>query len=132
VLSVKLRDPQFEGQTKAKLGNPEARTATEAVVNEALKEFLEKHNLTNVEIQVDGGVKASNVKQVVNAGANIIVSGSGIFSGDIGENIKKIRKAVFIRDSLSDDYNLVLINSLPLWLPLPDPIHRILQRRHPS
>ena len=43
VLSVKLRDPQFEGQTKAKLGNPEARTATEAVVNEALKEFLEKH-----------------------------------------------------------------------------------------
>ena len=43
VLSVKLRDPQFEGQTKAKLGNPEARTATEAVVNEALKGFLEKH-----------------------------------------------------------------------------------------
>jgi DNA gyrase subunit B len=43
VLSVKLRDPQFEGQTKAKLGNPEARTATESVVNEALKGFLEKH-----------------------------------------------------------------------------------------
>ena len=43
VVSVKLRDPQFEGQTKAKLGNPEARTTTEAVVNEALKEFLEKH-----------------------------------------------------------------------------------------
>ncbi|HVO29007.1 MAG TPA: DNA topoisomerase (ATP-hydrolyzing) subunit B [Candidatus Paceibacterota bacterium] len=43
VLSVKLREPQFEGQTKAKLGNPEARTATEAVINDALKEFLEKH-----------------------------------------------------------------------------------------
>ena len=43
VVSVKLRDPQFEGQTKAKLGNPEARTTTEAVVNEAFKEFLEKH-----------------------------------------------------------------------------------------
>jgi DNA gyrase subunit B len=43
VLSVKLREPQFEGQTKAKLGNPEARTATEAVINEAMKEFLEKH-----------------------------------------------------------------------------------------
>jgi len=42
VVSVKLREPQFEGQTKARLGNPEARTATEAVVNEALKEFLEK------------------------------------------------------------------------------------------
>jgi len=43
VISVKLREPQFEGQTKAKLGNPEARTAVESVVNEALKEFLEKH-----------------------------------------------------------------------------------------
>ena len=42
IVSVKLREPQFEGQTKARLGNPEARTATEAVANEALKEFLEK------------------------------------------------------------------------------------------
>ncbi|MBI3589428.1 MAG: DNA topoisomerase (ATP-hydrolyzing) subunit B [Candidatus Liptonbacteria bacterium] len=42
VVSVKLREPQFEGQTKARLGNPEARTAVESVVNEALKDFLEK------------------------------------------------------------------------------------------
>ncbi len=42
VVSVKLAEPQFEGQTKARLGNPNARTAVEAVVNEALKEFLEK------------------------------------------------------------------------------------------
>ncbi|MBI4085133.1 MAG: DNA topoisomerase (ATP-hydrolyzing) subunit B [Candidatus Liptonbacteria bacterium] len=42
VISVKLKEPQFEGQTKARLGNPDARTAVEAVVNEALKEFLEK------------------------------------------------------------------------------------------
>ncbi len=42
VISVRLREPQFEGQTKARLGNPEAKTAVEAVVNEALKEFLEK------------------------------------------------------------------------------------------
>jgi DNA gyrase subunit B len=43
VISVKLREPQFEGQTKAKLGNPEARTAVDSVITEALKEFLEKH-----------------------------------------------------------------------------------------
>jgi len=43
VVSVKLREPQFEGQTKAKLGNPEARTAVEAVVGETVQEFLEKH-----------------------------------------------------------------------------------------
>ncbi|MBI2033871.1 MAG: DNA topoisomerase (ATP-hydrolyzing) subunit B [Candidatus Liptonbacteria bacterium] len=42
IVSVKLREPQFEGQTKARLGNPEARTAVEAVVNDALKEFFEK------------------------------------------------------------------------------------------
>ncbi len=43
IVSVKLPEPQFEGQTKAKLGTPEARTAVETVVNEALKEFLETH-----------------------------------------------------------------------------------------
>ncbi len=44
VVSVKLRDPQFEGQTKNRLGSPEARTATESVVNEALKNFMERHS----------------------------------------------------------------------------------------
>ncbi len=42
IISVKLREPQFEGQTKARLGNPEARTAVEKVVGEELKEFLER------------------------------------------------------------------------------------------
>ncbi len=42
VVSIKIKEPQFEGQTKAKLGNPEARTATEAVVSEALSDYLEK------------------------------------------------------------------------------------------
>lgn len=42
IVSVRLREPQFEGQTKARLGNPEARTAVEVITNEALKEFLEK------------------------------------------------------------------------------------------
>ena len=44
VVSLKLREPQFEGQTKARLGNPPARTAVESVVSEALKEFLQKHS----------------------------------------------------------------------------------------
>jgi DNA gyrase subunit B len=43
VTSLKLPEPQFEGQTKARLGNPNARTAVETVCNEALKEWLEKH-----------------------------------------------------------------------------------------
>ena len=43
VVSVKLREPQFEGQTKAKLGNPEARTIVEAVFADAFEEWLEKN-----------------------------------------------------------------------------------------
>ena len=44
VVSIKLGEPQFEGQTKARLGNPIARTAAETITNEALREFLEKNS----------------------------------------------------------------------------------------
>jgi DNA gyrase subunit B len=43
VISVKLRNPQFEGQTKAKLGNGEVRGIVHSVVSEMLSEFFEKH-----------------------------------------------------------------------------------------
>jgi DNA gyrase subunit B len=43
IISVKIENPQFEGQTKAKLGNPEARTAVESIFGEALKIYLEEH-----------------------------------------------------------------------------------------
>ena len=43
VISVKLREPQFEGQTKARLGTSEARGAVEAVFSEAFGAFLEEH-----------------------------------------------------------------------------------------
>ncbi len=43
VISVKLRDPQFEGQTKTKLGNPPIRGLVEETVNRKLAEFLEEN-----------------------------------------------------------------------------------------
>ena len=43
VVSVKLKNPQFEGQTKAKLGNPEARKAVDTVVAEAFAAFLKQN-----------------------------------------------------------------------------------------
>ena len=46
----------------------------------------EKHLKTDVE--VDGGIKLSNVSEVIDAGANIIVAGSAVFNGDIEENVK--------------------------------------------
>jgi len=42
VISVKIKEPQFEGQTKAKLGNPEARVAVDAVMAEAFANYLER------------------------------------------------------------------------------------------
>ncbi len=43
VISVRLKEPQFEGQTKSKLGNAEMKTAVETVVNEKLAEYFEEH-----------------------------------------------------------------------------------------
>ncbi len=44
IISVKLQDPQFESQTKAKLGNAEVKSQVESVVAEVLQEFLEKNS----------------------------------------------------------------------------------------
>ena len=43
IISVKIQDPQFEGQTKQKLGNSEAQTAVNAIVSEKLTYFLEQN-----------------------------------------------------------------------------------------
>ena len=46
IVSVKLAEPQFEGQTKGKLGNAEVAGAVQTVVNEALGAFLEENPQT--------------------------------------------------------------------------------------
>jgi DNA gyrase subunit B len=43
IISVKIKEPQFEGQTKAKLGNPEARSAVESTFGESFRIYLEEH-----------------------------------------------------------------------------------------
>ncbi|MDR3136366.1 MAG: DNA topoisomerase (ATP-hydrolyzing) subunit B [Coriobacteriales bacterium] len=43
IISVKLRNPQFEGQTKTKLGNTEIRSLAQSAVSQGLAEFLEEH-----------------------------------------------------------------------------------------
>ena len=43
IISVKIEEPQFEGQTKQKLGNSEARAAVDAIVSEQLTYFLEQN-----------------------------------------------------------------------------------------
>ncbi len=50
IVSVKLREPQFEGQTKTKLGNTEAKTFVQKVVNERLGEWFEQNPAEGKEI----------------------------------------------------------------------------------
>ena len=58
-----------------------------------LRKKLNERNL-NIDIEVDGGIKLSNAESVINAGANVLVSGSGIFKGNIEENIKGFKAIV--------------------------------------
>ena len=57
----------------------------------SLKELIRVKNL-NVDIQVDGGVNTDNVSEIIEAGANIIVAGTGVFAGDIMKNIKSFKE----------------------------------------
>lgn len=50
-----------------------------------LRKIVDEKGL-KTDIEVDGGVNLSNVEELMDAGANIIVAGSAIFSGDVTEN----------------------------------------------
>lgn len=45
----------------------------------------------HTDIEVDGGVKVSNVRQVIEAGANVLVAGSAVFDGDIEANVRELK-----------------------------------------
>lgn len=64
VLTAKVKNPQFEGQTKGRLGNTEVRPAIEAIVTQGLTAYLE--NLSNSELAgviVEKAVKAARVRE---------------------------------------------------------------------
>ena len=57
-----------------------------------VKQMAIEANNEDILIQVDGGIDSNNVKDVVEAGANVIVAGSAVFkNGNIEENIKALR-----------------------------------------
>lgn len=57
-----------------------------------LKAMIDEKGL-DIDIQVDGGISAANIAQVVEAGANIIVAGSAIYgNGNINQNVKELRE----------------------------------------
>lgn len=82
VISVKVMEPQFEGQTKTKLGNPEVRGAVDQAVGEMLSNFLEEHPKEAKAI-VDKVILAAQARHAARKAREMIqrknvMSGSGL------------------------------------------------------
>jgi ribulose-phosphate 3-epimerase len=83
MLLVMTVEPGFGGQAYIPESTERIRLA---------RKFVEERGLST-DIQVDGGITADNVHVVLEAGANVIVAGSAIFRGDIGQNVKDMLKS---------------------------------------
>ncbi len=79
VVSVKLKEPQFEGQTKARLGNPEARLAVEVVTSYGLEEFLEK-NPQDAKAIMEKCILAAKARKAARAARETVIR-KGILEG---------------------------------------------------
>src|SRR2546427_1269664 len=83
VVSVKLQDPQFEGQTKTKLGNPWIKGFVESSVNAKLSEFLEE-NPTDAKQIIQTAVSAARARQAARK-ARDLTRRKGAFGGEIAK-----------------------------------------------
>ncbi len=71
IISVRLRDPQFEGQTKAKLGNVSIRSLVERATNEKLGDWLEEHP-TEARQVVNKSIQASRARMAARQARDVI------------------------------------------------------------
>ena len=87
VISVKLPNPQFEGQTKQKLGNSEMRTLVDGILQEKLTEFLEE-NPTVGKLIMDKAMTASRAREAARKAREAIRNKSGLESGGMPEKLQ--------------------------------------------
>ncbi len=80
VLSVKVMEPQFEGQTKTKLGNSEVRGAVEAAVNENLAAFLEE-NPKSARALIEKSLQAARARVAARKARDLARKKSGLEGG---------------------------------------------------
>ena len=80
VLSVRVMDPQFEGQTKTKLGNSEVRGAVEAAVNEHLSIFLDE-NPKAVKAIIDKSLQAARAREAARKARDLARKKSALEGG---------------------------------------------------
>jgi DNA gyrase subunit B len=83
VVSIKLQDPQFEGQTKTKLGNPWVRGFVESTVNARLAEFLEE-NPNDAKRIIQKAISAARARQAARK-ARDLTRRKGAFGGEIAK-----------------------------------------------
>lgn len=79
IVSVKLQEPQFESQTKSKLGNAEMKTQVESVVGEALAEWLEEHSREAKEI-IQKGITAARAREAARQARDLVIRKSALES----------------------------------------------------
>ncbi len=82
VLSVKVREPQFEGQTKTKLGNSEVESAVKTLVNEWLAAYLEEHPRT-ANIIIEKAVSAARAREAARKARDLTRRKSALDVGNL-------------------------------------------------
>ena len=60
----------------------------------AVRAMAEQQGLTNLWIEVDGGIGAENIVSVKEAGANVFVAGSAVFKGNADQNVKQLKELI--------------------------------------
>jgi DNA gyrase subunit B len=82
VLSIKVREPQFEGQTKTKLGNSEAEGAVRSVVQELLGQYLEEHPRW-ANVVVEKAVSAARAREAARKARDLTRKKSALDVGNL-------------------------------------------------
>ena len=87
VISVKLPEAQFEGQTKQKLGNAYIRTLVDGIVNDQLAEYFEEHPSVAKAI-LDKGMMASRAREAARKAKDTIRRKTGLESGQMPDKLQ--------------------------------------------
>ena len=82
VISVKLSEPQFEGQTKGKLGNPEIKSIVESVINDGLSLYLEEHPDDARRI-IDKCLTVAKAREAARKARDLIIRKSALDTGTL-------------------------------------------------
>ena len=87
VISVKLENPQFEGQTKSKLGNSDIRTMVDSVVSDKLEQFFEENPAVAKQI-LEKGISASRAREAARKARDSVRRKTGLESGQMPDKLQ--------------------------------------------